>query len=445
MKFYAANRNNRSAKNSAKNILLVILALLLALLSAANWLYGLNFEQLPTDNPLRRGYDRIKGSAKGYEIRSSGVAAAIPAQIAISFEGTTMGIQYSLTELENGLQIVQPVWAQILKNSPLTQVSEEELITALSGDCMLLQYYGIIPLNILSDWLGGEWEESLAVSMLCYTASTQQIFVRDKDGTLYTASVSIDMEKFQEIAQTFYGSPCKLAGSAYAVYPETLLFEQERLSLPLLTAQAPALFSPQSGANLETLLDAFGYTPYTRTYNEQGGQVRVFVDGASTLRIGTDGLIQYAVSGVNGQIYAFEEGEAGGLHALSAQIDSARNILNLALRAADTDIHTALYTVEQDQNGRIILVFLQLYSGIPVLGNNDFAVFVFEKGMLSSATIQLQKFQAAESFCSIVSAQIAATSAEGERQGLITAYRIRDNRYVPERFYWLSSAANPSA
>lgn len=445
MKFYVTNRNSRSAKNSVKNGLLVVLAVLLGLLSAANWLYGLNFEQLPADNPLRRGYDHINGSVRGYEIRSSGVAAAIPAQMAVSFEGATTGIQYSLSELENGLQIVQPVWAQILMDSPLTQVSEEELIVALSGDCMLLQYYGIIPLNILADWLGGTWEESLAVSMLCYTASTQQVFVRTEDGTLYAAPVSIDAEKFLKAAQAFYGSPCTLAGNAYAVYPETLLFEQERLSLPLLTAQAPALFSPQSGTSLETLLDAFGYTPYTRTYNEQSGQVRVFVDGASTLRVGVDGLIQYAVSGASGQIYAFEDGEAERFHALSAQIDSARNILNLVLRAGDTDIHTALYTAQQDQNGRTTLVFLQLYGGIPVLRDSDFAVFVFEKGMLSSATIQLQKFQDTGTFCAIISSQLAATSAEGERHGLITAYRMRDNQYVPERFYWLSPTANPSA
>ena len=140
MKFYAANQSNRSAKNSAKNGLLVVLAILLALLSAANWLYGLNFEQLPADNPLRRGYDHITGSARGYEIRSSGVAAAIPAQMAVSFGGTTTGIQYSLTELENSLQVVQPVWAQILRDSSLIQTSEEDFITALSGDCMLLQY-----------------------------------------------------------------------------------------------------------------------------------------------------------------------------------------------------------------------------------------------------------------------------------------------------------------
>lgn len=77
----------RSAGNTAKNIALIVLAVLMAVLCAANWLAGVSAASLGSDNPLRRVYDRLFGGAAGYEIRSSGVSAASPAQLALGASG----------------------------------------------------------------------------------------------------------------------------------------------------------------------------------------------------------------------------------------------------------------------------------------------------------------------------------------------------------------------
>ena len=58
---------------------------------------GLNIAQMPADSALRRLHDRFVGGAVGYEIRSSGVSAADPAQMALTVAGKLYGVQYNLT------------------------------------------------------------------------------------------------------------------------------------------------------------------------------------------------------------------------------------------------------------------------------------------------------------------------------------------------------------
>ena len=93
----------RSAKNTAKNISLLVLCGLMGVLCAVNWLMGLNIAQMPADSTLRRLHDRFVGGAVGYEIRSSGVSAADPAQMALTVDGKLYGVQYNLTDIDAGI------------------------------------------------------------------------------------------------------------------------------------------------------------------------------------------------------------------------------------------------------------------------------------------------------------------------------------------------------
>ena len=94
-----------SAKNTAKNISLIVLVVMLGVLCAANWLAGMNIAQMPADNLLRRAYDHLFGGAVGYELRSSGVSAAEPAQLALTVDGQLYGVQYNMTDIDAGLAV----------------------------------------------------------------------------------------------------------------------------------------------------------------------------------------------------------------------------------------------------------------------------------------------------------------------------------------------------
>ncbi len=429
-------QTGRSVKNTAKNISLVALAALMGILSVANWLTGMNIEQMPSDNLLRRAHGKLFGGVSGYEIRASGVAAAEPAQLALSVDGTLYGVQYSPVEMDAAMETMRPVWAAALAGGELEKASEEELAAALrAGDCALIHYHGAIPLGTVAGWMGGKWEKDLAVETLVYTAATAQVFVRAGAGTLYVAEAQVDGGIFAAAQQGFRGLGCQFSGEAYAVYPETLLFENETLALPQLKLGAINLFDPQNGTGLERLLSAFGFTSSANYYLEKKEQMRVFVDDVSTLRVNAAGLVQYAAAGADSTVRAYDEGEASEWAALDAQLDCARLILDAATRAGETDTHASLYTVQQ-AGGRTTLVFLQTFGGVPVLGERDFATFVFDGGSLSSATIRLQRFEPEEVRQTVLPARQAAASAEGDARGLMVAYRsTEENRFVPGRFY----------
>lgn len=429
-------QTGHAVKNTAKNIALVVLVVLMGILSVANWLTGMNIEQMPSDNLLRRAHEKLFGGVSGYEIRASGVAAAEPAQLALGVGGALYGVQYSPVEMDAALETVRPVWAAVLTGGELQRASEAELAAALrAGDCALIRYHGAIPLGTIAGWMGGKWDEDLAAEALIYTSATGQIFVRAGAGTLYAADAQVDSDIFAAAQQSFRGLGCQFSGEAYAVHPETLLFENEMLTLPQLGCGAIDLFDPQNGMGLERLLSAFGFTSATNYYIEKKEQVRVFVDDVSTLRVNAAGLVQYAATGADSTVQAYDEGEASEWAALDAQLDCARLILDAAVRAGETDTNASLYAVQQ-AGGRTTLVFMQTFGGVPVLGERDFATFVFDGGSLSSATIRLQRFERAEARQTVLPARQAAASAVGDARGLMVAYRsTEENRLVPGRFY----------
>ena len=427
----------RSAKNTAKNISLLVLCGLMGVLCAVNWLMGLNIAQMPADSTLRRLHDRFVGGAVGYEIRSSGVSAADPAQMALTVAGKLYGVQYNLTDIDAGITATRSLWSQALTGEGLRPADESELCTALrSGSCALLRYHGAIPMQSIAGWLGGSWKDNdrLQVETLVYAAGVQRLFVRMADGRLYAADAAVSQNALEDAQKNFRGLSCSFAGDAYAVYPETLLFDNEVLTLPIMQEFAIDLFAAQSGTGLEDLLRAFGYTAYTDFYTEQEDRVRVFLDDTSTLRLSASGLVQYAAADGAGTIYAYEEGELEEDAMLDAQLDCARLILDAAQRAGDTDTHASLYAVER--SGRqTTLVFLQLYGGVPVLGDSDFATFCFEGGALHTATIRLRRFEATGEKEAVMPARQAAAGASGALRSMMAAYREQNGRCVPARYY----------
>ena len=352
-------------------------------------------------------------------------------------DGQLYGVQYNMTDIDAGLAAVRAVWTQALSDGTLSESSGQELLSALSaGDCAVLRYHGAIPLSVVAGWMGGSWKDDgeRTVETLVYAAGAERLFARASDGALYSAPARVDSSTMASAQQAFRGLPCKFSGDAYAVYPETLLFEGETLTLPLLEERAIDLFAAQSGAGLEGLLAAFGFTAYTDFYSETNEQARVFVDNASTLRVNASGLLQYASAGTDSTVHAYEAGEVSGQSALDAQLDCARQILDEALRAGETNTHASLYAVQQSGE-QTTLVFMQLYGGVPILGESDFATFRFTDGALSSATIRLQRFTPQEARRTVLPARQAAAGASGTERSMMVAYREQEDGYVPARFY----------
>ena len=422
----------RSARNTAKNISLIVLVVLMAVLCAANWLAGVSAASLDSDTLLRRAHDRLFGGAAGYEIRSSGVSAASPAQLALGAEGKLVGVQYNVTDMDTSLAAVRAIWTQALSGGALEETDEQTLADALIAErTVLLRYHGAIPFSVVSGWMGGTLKnDNISVETLFYSADSGELFVRTPEGTLYRSHAEADRGTFDRALEDFHGLDCTFAGAGGNVYPETLLFANENLTLPLLKTEALDLFDAQGGTGLASLLGAFGLSAYTDFYSEQSDAVRVFVDDASTLRLAKTGRMQYTTTGDQSTVTAYESGEVTGAAAIDAQIDCARTLLDTVLRAAQTDTHASLYAVRKD-GSRTTLVFLQLYGGVPVLESTDFASFTFEGGVLRAATVNLQRFAATGESRTLLPAEQAAAAASPDERSMMAAYRTENGVYAP--------------
>ena len=345
-------------------------------------------------------------------------------------------MQYSTTDVDASLGAVRSIWTQALSGDALMETDEQTLAGELGAERkVLLRYHGALPLSVVSGWMGGTLaDDRIKVETLFYSADSGTLFVRTPDGALYLSHAEADRGAFDRALEDFHGTDCAFAGADTNVYPETLLFEGENLTLPVLKNEALDLFAAQSGTGLANLLGAFGFSAYTDFYSEQNDTVRVFVDDASTLRLAKTGLMQYATAGDQSTVTAFESGEVTGSAALDAQIDCARVILDTVLRAGETDTHASLYAVNETEH-RTTLVFLQLYSGVPVLGSTDFAAFEFEGGVLRAATVNLQRFAATGENRIVLPAKQAAASASAGERSMMAAYREENGVYAPSRFY----------
>ena len=157
------------------------------------------------------------------------------------------------------------------------------------------------------------------------------------------------------------------------------------------------------------------------------------MDDASTLRLAKTGLMQYATAGDQSTVTAFESGEVTGSAALDAQIDCARVILDTVLRAGETDTHASLYAVNETEH-RTTLVFLQLYSGVPVLGSTDFAAFEFEGRRAARGDRQSPALCRDRKNRIVLPAKQAAASASAGERSMMAAYREENGVYAPSRF-----------
>lgn len=151
----------------------------------------------------------------GYEIRSSGVSAADPAQMALTVDGKLYGVQYNLTDIDAGITATRSLWSQALTGEGLRPADESELCTALrSAAVRCCSYHGAIPMQSIAGWLGGSWKDNdrLQVETLVYAAGVQRLFVRMADGRLYAADAAVSQNALEEAQKNFRGLSCRLCG-----------------------------------------------------------------------------------------------------------------------------------------------------------------------------------------------------------------------------------------
>ncbi len=433
-----SQRSQSERKNRIKNAVLLLLTLLLVLLTALGWVYDLSLTDLPTDSWLGRMYISLSyGEAGGFELRSGEIPAALPAEFAVRTAEEMRGAQYNEIAVRSFLTTYKAqLSAALSMGEQLAPMPEEGYRKALRQPGIYLRYDSRVPLTLAANWVGGSVQRTEDTDLLVRSILLTQegaLWVRTHTGELYGAKVR-PMEGSLS-ANDLAGVPCVFAAEREYpnVLPETLLFPQT-LALHTLRYEVPK-FDADSAASLQVLLQAFGYEPYMRNYEDAGTGKRVFVGNQSTVRVGSDGEVVFRASSLEGGLEAYLQSELGKEPPLPYQIDYARSLLENIFQSFSADA-TFFFDSHMTDDKTTQLLFRYAVGGVPVEGEEGvLAVIEYRSNTLMSARLNLRSFVPSKESCMLMPTAAAAAAATGEPRGLAIGYFATESGLVPSRCY----------
>ncbi len=431
-----SQKSQSQLKNIAKNAALLSLTILLVLLTALGWVHDLSLTDIPTDSWLGRMYISLSyGEAGGFELRSGEIPAALPAEFAVRTGEEMRGAQYNEIAVRSFLTTYKSQLSTALSSvTTLHTMPEEDYQQALRMSGLYLRYDSRIPLSLATNWVGGSYHaEQDPIVRSIFLGQDGSLWVRTDTHAVYGAKVR-PLEgslSATDLAGTF----CTFAVEREypGVLPETLLFPQT-MELHTLKSEAPK-FDADSAASLQILLQAFGYEPYMRNYEDAGTGKRVFVGNQSTVRVGSDGEVVFRANMVEGGLEAYLQSELGKEQPLPYQIDYARSLLENIFQSFSAEA-TFFFDSHLTNEKNTQLLFRYAVNGVPVEGTEGIlAVIEYESNTLMSAKLNLRSFaQNKESYMLMPTAP-AAAAASGEPCGLAIGYFASEIGLAPSRYY----------
>lgn len=428
-------------KNRIKNAILLVLFIGLIVLTGVTWLSGLNLESIPEGTLLHRVYQRITYGVSGFELRTGSDAAAEPTRIAVSTADGLVGAQYQTASVSMLYTVLrEPMGAAIDCAGAFAACTEEDFAQALAGEVLYFGYEGQLPLTLLSGWMGSGRSEELQKTDLLLLTGKGKLFIHGENGYQW-AETKGSPDAWAHLMQELSAGACSFAaqeGEKFSqVRPDTLLFEQESESAERLTMRVPGFLEGQGGSDLTALLEAFSYDPYVRTYQEDQGKTRVFVENYSTLHVSVDGEVSFHTSAMEGALEAYSAAEVEKKDVLRLQTDFAYQLLRQVQGSMSDTSKAMLFDVTEGESGVRVLSFFQTAGGIPVqVGETPFAWFEFREGRMIGAELHLRVFESAGEQSPLLPSRQAAAAAPAEGLRPMLAYtRAADGKFTAQRYY----------
>ncbi len=431
----------KKLKNTMLNAMLVVLLLLLLVLMLLTW-----------GNVLQQaGWNGMWSSSVawfgdgGYVKRAGDAPATYPTSIAMTDEsGTLIGVVYNESTLGSFYVEIAPLMSGALQQvTQFIPTSEGALLSALQEETIVMQYSTAIPMRLLHGWLSAQNAADLpdTAEMLLLTRSGE-LFIRSdsEKGDLYMAQISIDDANWVTTSQNIMGTAVHYAGlqpsaSYQGLYAESLITDAPT-QYDVLQMEIPDFGDPEDSNDLQTLLQAFGYSAYAQYDIAEDGETQIFVENYSTLEISPTGKIQFQATAMTGGLSDDFKNDEDSIDSVIAQVDFSQELLTSVLRAVGSTAGTMLQAVQTVSEDTCVLQFSQVVNGIPVqtTENHQFAQFKFQNDVLISAELWICTYASSDEKLYIMPEKQAAASIQ---DGKLHQYQIAymetdaDGRVLP--------------
>ena len=392
----------RRHREQLKTLLIVVFIAGAAAQSAMLWARVLTRDSIPW--PGLRAH--AEASAKLSE-KTDHRAGAMPVRFAVRNEEGIYGIQYNQLGLEEAYEETAAVWAQACAHTKKgTAVDTETYRRALLQPMMMMQYDGLIPMEIVAGWLGCELPEALSGQVvgsmaLCQEKDGYMLYLRDSAKNIRAAvPTSVDKQAFDAAITQFEPNDCTLGAEQDKTVSPDLLYFPGGESFDMM------LFDNYTGGDgmydILTAFDMDAETALDRAY--AADRVMVYVSGRNTVHIGEDGLMRF-----EGNIRLPVQ---AGEHVMQC-VQMGSDLTGEILEAIDCGASASLISAYRDADtGHLITVYGMQIGGVPVdnTATGYFARYEFDANALIRAHLALRTCQSSgETITVMPEKQVAAS------------------------------------
>ena len=260
--------------------------------------------------------------------------------------------------------------------------------SALSGRSIFVDYAADVPLSALAGWLGGTCDLDNSARWLVLACEDSGTALYLSDGS-HVLRCSTDVRA------------AELAGRLEGFAPNGARFTFELDEPGLLTdygvlpADAPVLETVRvknpfrSGLDPENMLSAFGMNRFVaNSYPEADGAL-VYIDGSCSLRIGTDGLVQFQQTGKS--VLSVSDMTQAGV------IAASRQLLTICTQSLGGQASLRFSGLTESVSGRSFAVYFDyVLDGVLIYHPDGAAAEItVTDGFITAARIQFCEYEQA--------------------------------------------------
>ncbi|SMC86583.1 hypothetical protein [Papillibacter cinnamivorans] len=350
----------------------------------------------------------------------SGISAV---RIAVKNENGRYAVQYDTQETGELFDAVGNLLGEAVGSAGTPEaVSAEQWRSALGRVGVYFDFLGRIPLSALSQWLGADnaaLEGSARRILLALgDENTATLYIADEaGGGYYACSTAVTAASLTADLSGYLPNGASFAfelGEEYVGLPPYTMVLPDAPLLHVLSAVNP--MSDES--DKETLLKALDFNPHTNSRYPEANGTEVIIESLRTLRIGTDGTVQYHNSGV---------GEGSKLRITEDNdTPTETEVLEYVLSLAQETVGSLagegkLYLIDLEPGGEtgsytLRLGYLVNGAGVYLYKDGYAAEFVIRSWTVSDATLYFRSYTATETASAVLPERqtAAAVAAVGE-------------------------------
>lgn len=386
--------NRRAMIEHGKTLLIILLFLSAFFLAEKTGLFG-------GEEQLAAVKEKIASVLRGSDGNGSLLSdreyaeAAIPLVMTISPEaGTRYAVTYS-AEVEPIFHRFSAYLGEALGSAGIPEtVTRAEWEKAVSGKGVFFDYVYPQNLRCIAAWQGTDVPAAAGshyarrLFLAVETTGVTLYYIADDTDVIYRCGTAL-AEKAMETHLTVYQSN----NASLAFENETYAaLDPDTVILPGASeVRSVSVTNPGAAVNAEEVLHLFGMNYITASYYLENDGSMVYLDGDSTLRIGTDGVIHFERG--DGEGSAPEEWE--GMVSLPDVVDGLLQTTEKLVKetAGDGGITLTQASYRQQQE-EYTVTFDYSVDGMRVcLPMGSAAEYTVSEGMITSAVVRLRQYQ----------------------------------------------------